>query len=314
MVSRQFATGDVTTMSYENDNRQTLRQYSDGTRVTLAYDAVGNTTTMQDSTGTTTYSFDPLNRTVGKTDPGSLVQTYSYDSAGERTKLVDPDGGVRTYAFDLDSRLTTLNLSDGTVVTRIFDAAARLVSLTQTSPAFAAKWTYDVANQVVSVQHVGATLAKTGTAADPSFLWNGGSGYRATTLTTSAYYVRRRHYSTVSGAEVNKKVARIAVAIIGFGLVASLGLLPNSPLKYLVGPLGLVMSLTWDGWYLKGICNVLGFCYAFFAITAVNYYYPPIILATAPVLLALGARQFRDDQIFWARIDITRAQKNAINK
>ena len=60
--------------------------------MTLAYDAVGNQTTMQDSTGTTTYSFDSWNRTVGKTDPGSLVQSYTYDSAGERTKLVDPDG------------------------------------------------------------------------------------------------------------------------------------------------------------------------------------------------------------------------------
>jgi len=41
----------------------------------------------------------------------------------------------------------------------------------------------------------GGTLAKTGTAADPSFLWNGGSGYRATTLGNSGFYVRRRHFS-----------------------------------------------------------------------------------------------------------------------
>ena len=44
----------------------------------------------------------------------------------------------------------------------------------------------------------GATLAKTGTAADPSFLWNGGSGYRATALSNSNFYVRRRHFSTSS--------------------------------------------------------------------------------------------------------------------
>ena len=41
----------------------------------------------------------------------------------------------------------------------------------------------------------GATLAKTGTAIDPSFLWNGGSGYRATTLAKAEYYVRNRHFS-----------------------------------------------------------------------------------------------------------------------
>jgi RHS repeat-associated protein len=42
----------------------------------------------------------------------------------------------------------------------------------------------------------GATLAKTGTAADPSFLWNGGSGYRAASPSATSYYVRRRHFST----------------------------------------------------------------------------------------------------------------------
>jgi len=40
----------------------------------------------------------------------------------------------------------------------------------------------------------GAQLAKTGTAADPSYTWNGGSGYRASTTITSLCYVRSRHY------------------------------------------------------------------------------------------------------------------------
>ncbi len=41
----------------------------------------------------------------------------------------------------------------------------------------------------------GSLLAKTGTAPDPSFLWNGGSGYRATGLVNNDFYVRRRHFS-----------------------------------------------------------------------------------------------------------------------
>lgn len=44
----------------------------------------------------------------------------------------------------------------------------------------------------------GATLAKTGTATDPSFLWNGGSGYRSATLPAIGFYVRRRHYSSAA--------------------------------------------------------------------------------------------------------------------
>ena len=45
----------------------------------------------------------------------------------------------------------------------------------------------------------GAMLAKTGVAADPSFLWNGGSGYRASIPAYSDYYVRHRVYSTTAG-------------------------------------------------------------------------------------------------------------------
>ncbi len=44
----------------------------------------------------------------------------------------------------------------------------------------------------------GGLLAKTGTAPDPSFLWNGGSGYRTTLLSYCETYVRRRHFSISS--------------------------------------------------------------------------------------------------------------------
>ena len=45
----------------------------------------------------------------------------------------------------------------------------------------------------------GGLLAKTGTAADPSFLWNRGSGYRATALADASHYVRRQHHASVQG-------------------------------------------------------------------------------------------------------------------
>ena len=45
----------------------------------------------------------------------------------------------------------------------------------------------------------GRTLAKTGSGADPYFLWNGRSGYMATSLLNAEAYVRSRHYSSNSG-------------------------------------------------------------------------------------------------------------------
>ena len=44
----------------------------------------------------------------------------------------------------------------------------------------------------------GRLLAKSGVATDPSFLWNGGSGYRATALPSTEFYVRERHFSMTS--------------------------------------------------------------------------------------------------------------------
>ncbi len=55
-----------------------------------------------------------------------------------------------------------------------------------------------VAENTYRYKPYGGLLAKTGTANDPSFLWNGGSGYRATTLADSTHYVRRRHFSSTA--------------------------------------------------------------------------------------------------------------------
>ena len=45
----------------------------------------------------------------------------------------------------------------------------------------------------------GERMAKTGTAPDPSFQWNGTSGYRQTSISHSASYVRRRHLGLEEG-------------------------------------------------------------------------------------------------------------------
>jgi len=44
----------------------------------------------------------------------------------------------------------------------------------------------------------GGLVAKTGSATDPMYLWNGGRGYRSTDQQWCNYYVRRRHYSVGS--------------------------------------------------------------------------------------------------------------------
>jgi RHS repeat-associated protein len=65
-------------------------------------------------------------------------------------------------------------------------------------------------NQSAQVQNTyrykpsGSQLAKTGVAADPSFLWVGSQGYRQTGRKFSDFYVRARHYSSEEGRWTTK--------------------------------------------------------------------------------------------------------------
>ena len=111
------------------ESRHWIGENADGTRVSFAYDAVGNRTSMADSTGTTTYTYDAVNRLIGKSDPGPQVQTYKYDVAGQRTTLIDPDAGIRTYTYDDDGRNSVLIYANGNRVTNQYDAAARKTTI-----------------------------------------------------------------------------------------------------------------------------------------------------------------------------------------
>ena len=158
-ATRQFANGDFTTYSYDFDSRQTGALYADSTLTTFGFDPVGNRTTMADSTGVTTFAFDNVNRTIGRTDPGSLVQAISYDVASQRRSLTDPDGGIRTYSYDLDSRFSTI--ADPTGVTTFgYDAAARPVTQLFGSGTSLVR-SYDAASQIASTLWLaGAAISK----------------------------------------------------------------------------------------------------------------------------------------------------------
>ena len=65
--------------------------YSDSFTARFAYDIRGNTIQMIDRVGTSTYTFDPLNRMTGCTDPFGKTVGYDYDANGNRTNLIYPE-------------------------------------------------------------------------------------------------------------------------------------------------------------------------------------------------------------------------------
>ena len=75
-------------------------------------------------------TYDAVNRIVGKTDPGNLVQAYSYNATGNRTLLVDPDGGRYTSSYDSLNRQYVQIDAGNRAFTMLYDAMGRAVTLT----------------------------------------------------------------------------------------------------------------------------------------------------------------------------------------
>jgi hypothetical protein len=109
---------------------------------------------------------------------------------------------------------------------------------------------------------------------------------------------------------MSMKSVRSLISLVGFALVASVIAIPNPYLKFCVGLLGLSMSITWDGWYLRGICKVLSYIYTFSGCFLLDHYPAGIVLAGAATLMALGAKNFREEETFWTIRDRCAFQRN----
>ena len=66
----------------------------------------GNLTSISDARGNiTTYTYDNMDRLVGRTDPLSASESYSYDLAGNETSFVDKRGKKTVFQYDGLNRL-----------------------------------------------------------------------------------------------------------------------------------------------------------------------------------------------------------------
>jgi YD repeat-containing protein len=98
----------------------------------------------------TTFTYDPINRLVGRKDPGLLNLAFRYDAADRRVGLTDPDNGLRTYTFDADDRLSLFQGSDSLVTTFTCDALGRK-TLMQFGSGERTGYGYDAASQILTL-------------------------------------------------------------------------------------------------------------------------------------------------------------------
>lgn len=120
--------GQVTTHTYDAQDRRIRSDYADGSFVAYEYDPTGQLLTATDSqTGTITNTYDALGRLMSQVTPQGAI-TYAYDALGRRQRM-EVDGLVPVeYQYDASSRLTQINQGIQTVALS-YDGANRRTSL-----------------------------------------------------------------------------------------------------------------------------------------------------------------------------------------
>lgn len=126
------------------------------------YDAAGNVLSrrLRDGSGTISFSYDNLNRMVGKDLPGSDPDTaYSYDNLGRLISAVSSAASL-SFSYDALSRNLTQTGPQGTICSG-WDAAGRRTRLVYSgscsSPSLFVDYDYLVTGEVTKIRENGAT-------------------------------------------------------------------------------------------------------------------------------------------------------------
>ena len=142
-ISREVSpSGAVMDFSYDRNDRLVkveLRK-EDGQQtadmvITYGYDPVGNLINVGMGDGShifsqTTYSYDVLNRMVGKVDSVGGKTVYSYDRLGRISSVTDPSGNQRTFGYNATGELTEETDVRGNTIRYEYNEMGRVTAVT----------------------------------------------------------------------------------------------------------------------------------------------------------------------------------------
>jgi len=126
VVRRTDAEGRTTDYDLDDAGQETARVYAIyaydfADKIETEYDANGNRKKARSALGEWEWTYDSLNRMIGRAEPpigiddpnyGPLTTTWYYDDNGNLTRLVGPDGGLTDYDYDERNRMTTVTRKD----------------------------------------------------------------------------------------------------------------------------------------------------------------------------------------------------------
>jgi RHS repeat-associated protein len=136
MISRRLRSGETIAYSYDNLNREIVKDIPGGTSADVysAYDLLDRRLSARFASASgqgITYTYDALSRVLSETESfNNRALTYQYDLAGNRTRVTWPDGNYVSYTYDVLNRMSAANENGATnLATYTYDLLSRPTNL-----------------------------------------------------------------------------------------------------------------------------------------------------------------------------------------
>jgi YD repeat-containing protein len=170
-ASSNFEDGFYRTVIYDQLNRKHavlvgygLQEYGvspygspEGTSIAqqyFNYDQVGNLTSMVDNWGSSSFTYDTVNRLIGRINPNGDRAYFTYDGASNLTGLRYPQGtSFATSTYDSANRLSQI-ISPASHLSYYTYNAASLVNKKRFGNKVTCYYGYDASQRVTNIQHI----------------------------------------------------------------------------------------------------------------------------------------------------------------
>lgn len=124
----------------------------DDSSAEYGYDEDGNVNSVTDyNLNATGYEYDPLNRLITVTQPGSVITSYDYDLHGNLISVMDAESQETSFTYDDMGRAVSTTSPDTGTTSYDYDEVGNLKQKTD-AKSVTVQYLYDLLNRLIDVQ------------------------------------------------------------------------------------------------------------------------------------------------------------------